>query len=292
MEELQYFKRSFCLWESCSTIPSACSYSSTSDSLHFSIFLTPRSLILFKEWQSIFLFFFLLYCYIFLLSTPWDPEWKNPHSLSLCSGPTPVSWIYTRYLTYCTQHPGLGGILISTGQMGNEGSGSWGPDQLKGRQLDLQHVAELVHTHMAAGSPGGWMPLHQLSSGHGPLCAADAWGSLQCLLLAKPCTWLGFPHGRPVGSFLPQHSTQWGNWVPERESWPTQSSTSGNGKRMILRSLSSVSNMHFLKSNSQRPTVTRNEEVNNWLVHKTVIYKTFLKQTFSIKWGNKYLRLR
>ena len=58
-------------------------------SLPFSIFLTPRSLVLFKEWQSIFpiFFFFLFFIVIFFsLSTPWDPEWKNFHPLSLCWG--------------------------------------------------------------------------------------------------------------------------------------------------------------------------------------------------------------
>lgn len=148
MEELQYFKRSFYLWESCSTIPSACSYSSLSYSLPFSIFLTPRSLILFKEWQSIFPSPSLLYCYIFLLSTPWDPEWKNFHFPSWCWGPTPVPWIDTHYLMYFTQFTALAGVLISTGQMGNGGSGSWRVCPAQGHSTRLTMVPLNLGTSM------------------------------------------------------------------------------------------------------------------------------------------------
>lgn len=88
MEELQYFKRSFYLWESFSTIPSACSYSSRTLCLSpFFSHLAPWFYL--KNGNPSFLFFFPFLFFIvifFSLSTPWDPEWKNFHSLSLCWG--------------------------------------------------------------------------------------------------------------------------------------------------------------------------------------------------------------
>lgn len=123
MEELQYFKRSFYLRES----SNASSYASLS--LHFSGFLTPRSLVLFKEWQSIFAppphrtpETLSLYCYIFLLSTPWDLAGDFSIFFELVLGANCCAQdLYT--LSYSTRQTALGCLLISCGQTGSEASG-------------------------------------------------------------------------------------------------------------------------------------------------------------------------
>jgi hypothetical protein len=254
MEAFQYFKRSFYLRDSSSTIPSACSYSSLSDSLHFSIFLTPRSLVLFKEWQSIFAPPHLLYCCIFLLSTPWDLDgrisifWACARGQLLCPGFTHISSLipHNRQLEEA--------FLSPPGRWEMKAPEAKGPDWLKGTPVDC---GELVDIHADAD---GWSwRTNAFALG---LCRTDSslWSSCPgqraiCPLnwgewVIRQCHWVSsywgiFPGFRYQPVLAPSSMLR-GHSPPESGWWPTQATCLAIGEECNYVALNTVSSVHFL----------------------------------------------
>lgn len=208
MEELQYFKRSFYLRES----SNASSYASLCSciSLVFShlapwfylkngnpSLLAPPPPHRTPETLS-------LYCYIFLLSTPWDLAGDFFHFFELVLGANCCAQdLYT--LSYSTRQTALGCLLISCGQTGSEASGGWRAWLTQG---DTVALTALHWTWVVMIMWGGW------SQGIN-VFVPGLWNRGHTVCLWQPRWWPVSPangstsHSKHTGYFLTHVLSAW-----------------------------------------------------------------------------------
>lgn len=191
-------------------------------SLHFSIFLTPRSPILFKEWQSIFpppLPSLLLYFLAFYPLGPWMEEFSCVE-LVLGANSCALDFHTLSHLLHTTHS-----LLSPWGRWEMAAQGAGGLSSSRAHRCTNHHATERVHDHVAVHAPGLSMPLHLLAPGHKPPCSSCHGRKVS---LTKGSTGMAeAPHEAELwGRRENLDSIQWGNWALERGLWPAWSPSS------------------------------------------------------------------